>query len=47
LSRSRLIRDEHELGRWTRVVRPPDPRLRAVLYRDLLGFEQEAAAFSS
>jgi AraC-like DNA-binding protein len=28
-------------------VRAPDPRLRGLLYRDLLGFEQEAAAFSS
>ena len=45
--RTRLIRDEHELGRWTRAVRTPDPRLRGLLYRDLLGFEQEAATFSS
>jgi len=28
-------------------VRAPDPRLRGLLYRDLLGFEQEAATFSS
>ena len=45
--RTRLIRDEHELGRWSRAVRPADPRLRGLLYRDLLGFEQESAAFSS
>lgn len=45
--RTRLIRDDHELGRWTRAVRTPDPRLRELLYRDLLGFEQEAATFSS
>jgi len=47
LTRTRLIRDEHELGRWCRAVRPPDPRLHGVLYRDLLGFEQEEATFSS
>ena len=46
-ARTRLIRDEHELGRWTRAVRSPDPRLRGLLYRDLLGFEQESATFSS
>jgi hypothetical protein len=46
-SRTRLIRDEHQLARWTRAVRPPDTRLRGVLYRDLLGFEQEGASFSS
>lgn len=45
--RTRLIQDEHELGRWTRAVRTPDPLLRGLLYRDLLGFEQEAATFSS
>jgi AraC-like DNA-binding protein len=28
-------------------VRAPDPRLRGLLHRDLLGFEQEKAAFSS
>ena len=42
-----MIRDEHELGRWTRAVRTPDPRLQPLLYRELLGFEQEAATFSS
>lgn len=47
MTRTRVIRDEHELGRWTRAVRAPDPRLREVLYRDLLGFEQRDAAFSS
>ena len=46
-ARTRLIRDEHELGRWLRAVRPPDPRLRPLLYRDLLGFEQDGATFSS
>ncbi len=46
-TRTRLIRDEHELGRWVRAVRAPDPRLRGLLYRDLLGFEQDRAAFSS
>ena len=46
-ARTSLIRDEHELGRWSRAVRRPDPRLRGVLYRDLLGFEQDSAAFSS
>ena len=45
--RTRLIRDEHQLARWTRAVRTPDTRLRGVLYRDLLGFEQEGASFSS
>jgi AraC-like DNA-binding protein len=45
--RTRLIRDEHPLGRWTRAVRSPDPRLRGLLYRDLLGFEQDSATFSS
>ena len=47
MTRTRVIRDEHELGRWTRAVRSPDPRLRDVLYRDLLGFEQRDATFSS
>ncbi len=46
-ARTRLIRDEHELGRWSRAVRRANPRLRGLLYRDLLGFEQESAAFSS
>jgi AraC-like DNA-binding protein len=46
-TQTRLIRDEHELGRWSRAVRPADPRLRWVFYRDLLGFEQQNAAFSS
>lgn len=45
--RTRLIRDEYELGRWSRAVREPDPRLRGVMYRDLLGFEQEGATFST
>lgn len=45
-ARTRLIRDEHELGRWSRAVRRPDPRLRGLLYRDLIGFEQDSAAFS-
>lgn len=45
--KTRLIHDEHELGRWTRAVRTPDPRLRGLLYRDLLGFEQRDATFSS
>jgi AraC-like DNA-binding protein len=35
--------DEHELGRWTRVSRAPDPRLRPLLHRDYLGFSQEVA----
>ena len=45
--RTRLVRDEHPLGCWVRAVRPPHPRLRGLLHRDLLGFEQESAAFSS
>ncbi|MFZ0971192.1 MAG: hypothetical protein WAN22_03130 [Solirubrobacteraceae bacterium] len=28
-------------------MRTPDPRLRGLLYRDLLGFEQRDATFSS
>jgi AraC-like DNA-binding protein len=46
-TRTRLIRDEHDRGCWTRAVRTPDPRLRGLLHRDLLGFEQERATFSS
>lgn len=46
-SRTRLLSDEHALGRWTRAVRAPAPALRGIMYRDLLGFEQRRASFTS
>jgi AraC-like DNA-binding protein len=45
--RATLIHHDFELGRWTRAVRPPDPLLQGVMYRDLLGFHQERARFCS
>ncbi len=46
-ARTRLVRETTDHGRWVRAVRAADPRLRAVLDRDLIGFEQERAEFSS
>jgi AraC-like DNA-binding protein len=42
-----LVRHELELGRWTRATRAPDERLKPFMHRDLLGFQQERARFSS
>ncbi len=38
---------EHELGAWRRARRSPDPRLRGVLCRELLGYQHSAAHFDS
>ncbi len=38
-----IRRDEHELGQWTRVSRSPDLRLRPLLHRDYVGFQQDVA----
>lgn len=47
-TRARLTRTELPTGRWVRAVRLPDPRLRAVLARPLVGYEQRGvAAFGS
>ena len=46
-SRAQIDRAETEFGAWTRVRRTPDARLAPVMYRDLLGFHQERAAFGS
>lgn len=47
MTRTRVVTDEHDLGRGRHAVRAPDPRLRALLYRDYVGFEQESASFGS
>jgi AraC-like DNA-binding protein len=42
-----VIREDHELGRFTHASRRPRPELAELMYRDLLGFEQEWAEFGS
>lgn len=45
--RARLVSLEHELGDWTRAIRPPDPRLRSLLARDLIGYRHSRVGFDS
>jgi AraC-like DNA-binding protein len=45
--RTHLTRHEHELGAWVRARRPPAPRLAGLLDRELLGYQQSLAGFSS
>jgi AraC-like DNA-binding protein len=44
---TRLVKHEHELGSSTYATRAPDARLAPLMYRELLGFEQHRAEFSS
>jgi hypothetical protein len=44
---TRLNRLEHALGSSTYAIRAPDHRLAPLMYRELLGFEQHRAEFSS
>jgi AraC-like DNA-binding protein len=44
---TQLNRYEHELGSSTYATRAPDPRLAPLMYRELIGFEQHRAEFSS
>ena len=43
----RLSAHEHELGAWSRTCRPPDPRLRGLVGRELLGYQHWRAGFAS
>jgi len=45
--RTRLVSLEHELGDWTRAIRPPDPRLQPLLARGLIGYRHSRAGFDS
>ncbi len=40
-----VVRQQSDLGRWTRARRVSDPRLRPLVARDYIGFRQEAATF--
>ncbi len=43
--RARVVRCEHDAGRWTRAERRPDPGVAGLLARGHVGFVQEAARF--
>jgi AraC-like DNA-binding protein len=45
--RARLSVHEHELGAWSRARRLPDPRLSAVVGRELLGYQHARAGFDA
>ncbi len=45
--RARLVSLEHELGDWTRAIRAPDPRLKGLLPRELMGYRHSRAGFGS
>ena len=44
---ARVTRSEHALGEWTRARRAPDPRLRALVGRELLGYRHASTRFDS
>jgi AraC-like DNA-binding protein len=45
--RACLSASEHELGAWRRARRSPDPRLRGVVARELLGYQHSRAHFAA
>jgi hypothetical protein len=45
--RARLVSFEHELGDCTCAIRTPDPRLRALITRDLIGYRHSRVRFDS
>jgi AraC-like DNA-binding protein len=47
MPRALIVRDESELGRLRRAIRRPNPELRSVLHRDLLGLSVRGAGFAS
>jgi AraC-like DNA-binding protein len=46
-ARARLSASEHGLGAWERARRVPDPRLRGVVARELLGYQHSRADFNT
>lgn len=45
MTRTHVVRQDLELGRWAHAARLPDQRLRPLLDRGYVGFEQESTSF--
>lgn len=45
--RARLVSHEHQLGDWTRAIRPPDPRLNGLVARELMGYRHSRLGFDA